>query len=1041
MSDLNLQYERYLTFSLNLLAVLFFATSFVQGEETVQFEPPPFQLPEGFEIELVAGPPLVKHPMLGNFDREGRLYVCESAGENMNAEQLLDKLPNFVHILEDTDGDGHFDTSTRFADKMTFPQGGIIHHGSFYCASPPYIWKFTDSDGDSIADVRVPWMGKFNFYGHAGALHGPFLGPTGRFFWCTAPLGHEIRDKQGNLIRQGTASRIFFCREDGTEVDAYCGGGMFNPVEVAFTADGDMLGIMTWYNPDKPRRDALVHYIYGGVYPKNVPAWLAEFKRTGPLMPPLIRYGVVAPSGIMRYRSSHLGQDVQHNFFISHFNTRTVERVHLTLEGATYHADAKPFLTSTSAEFHPSDVIEDADGSLLVIDTGGWFAGSGCPTSKISKPRYYGAIYRIRRTNVAIPEDPRGTGIDWSFTTESQLVGLLNDDRAVVRDRAVELLAQRLSQNVISASVAFKIADCCAGRRRLIWALARSTTDGAKVAIRNALEDVDVGVRLAALHSITMSRDAAAGSKVIRLLSDSDLRVRRQAAAVLGRLGDSKAVGPLLEALTHRIDRTLEHALIYALIEINDRDETLSGLTHQSPHVRRRTLIALDQMDHGQLSRDLVVPLLETDDRQLQQAALEIIGRHTGWAEGTLPLLQEWVYQSDLPSERQQTLRDALVAMSYEPVIQQFITEHLADKQTPIDNRLLLLGVIANHELQESPAIWTEPIADMLISPNEQLARQAIGSAERCGTSTFLSELNAVLVDSTRSSETKLVAAAAMARSGDKIDSTVFDLLLDYCHADHETLVRMTAADALSAAQLTDEQFRVLIKKMVSPADPIVLRAILRAFEKNRSANLGLELIATLEQASSLLSLTTQQLTAAIQNCPREVQSAAEPLVERISANFRLTSERLNALETQIVGGHSERGRTVFFGNKASCHACHQVHGEGGALGPDLSDIGQVRTSRDLLEALLAPNATFARGYEPIVIALENGKTESGVISRRTEDAIYLGTADRKEVRIAKSDIEEVLPGSISVMPQGLEKQLSIQELSDLIVFLQSLKN
>ena len=73
------------------------------------------------------------------------------------------------------------------------------------------------------------------------------------------------------------------------------------------------------------------------------------------------------------------------------------------------------------------------------------------------------------------------------------------------------------------------------------------------------------------------------------------------------------------------------------------------------------------------------------------------------------------------------------------------------------------------------------------------------------------------------------------------------------------------------------------------------------------------------------------------------------------------------------------------------------------------------------------------------MIALEDGRTQNGVISRRTEDAIYLGTADRKEIRIAKSDIEEVLPSPTSVMPQGLDKQLSRQELSDLIAFLRSL--
>ena len=74
------------------------------GGEKEKFKQPELIIDERFTIELVAAPPLVKHPMLGGFDSQGRLYVCESVGENMNREQLLEKLPNFVHILEDTDG-------------------------------------------------------------------------------------------------------------------------------------------------------------------------------------------------------------------------------------------------------------------------------------------------------------------------------------------------------------------------------------------------------------------------------------------------------------------------------------------------------------------------------------------------------------------------------------------------------------------------------------------------------------------------------------------------------------------------------------------------------------------------------------------------------------------------------------------------------------------------------------------------------------------------------------------------------------------------
>ena len=259
------------------------------------------------------------------------------------------------------------------------------------------------------------------------------------------------------------------------------------------------------------------------------------------------------------------------------------------------------FLTSTSPEFHPCDVIEDADGSLLVIDTGGWFAGAGCPTSKISKPQYYGAIYRIRRKDAAAGQDPRGVEIDWSRTTTDQIVSLLADQRPLVRDRAVETLAARFSQDPTLASVILKPANDSSIRRRVIWALSRCTDPEALTSIRSALTDSAAGVRLAALHSITMSRDAKAVSAVTPLLDDPDLRVRRQAAAVLGRLGDAKAVRPLLAALADPLDRTLEHALIYALIEIDDRASTLTGLADQSSQVRRAALMALDQMDHGRI--------------------------------------------------------------------------------------------------------------------------------------------------------------------------------------------------------------------------------------------------------------------------------------------------------------------------------------------------------------------------------------------------------------------------------------------------------
>ncbi len=63
---------------------------------------PPLQVAEGFEVELVAGPPLIEYPVMAGFDDRGRLFVAENAGVNLPEDALLEQLPNSVRLLEDT---------------------------------------------------------------------------------------------------------------------------------------------------------------------------------------------------------------------------------------------------------------------------------------------------------------------------------------------------------------------------------------------------------------------------------------------------------------------------------------------------------------------------------------------------------------------------------------------------------------------------------------------------------------------------------------------------------------------------------------------------------------------------------------------------------------------------------------------------------------------------------------------------------------------------------------------------------------------------
>jgi putative heme-binding domain-containing protein len=151
-------------------------------------------------------------------------------------------------------------------------------------------------------------------------------------------------------------------------------------------------------------------------------------------------------------------------------------------------------------------------------------------------------------------------------------------------------------------------------------------------------------------------------------------------------------------------------------------------------------------------------------------------------------------------------------------------------------------------------------------------------------------------------------------------------------------------------------------------------------------------------------------------------------------------SARLAKLTEVAAGGDAQRGREVFFGRRAACSACHRVGEEGGNVGPNLSHIGEIRTRRDLLEAIVFPSASFARGYEPVQIVTRGGKIHSGVIARETGDALFLRTAERAEIRMERNDVEQLAPSSTSVMPQGMDDVLTPQELADLVAYLQSLR-
>jgi putative membrane-bound dehydrogenase-like protein len=1001
-----------------------------EAQEPPGADGPPLQVPEGFVVERVAAPPLVERPIMASFDDRGRLYVSDSSGVNLKGSELIKDPPHRIRLLEDTRGDGKFDKSTVWADKLVFPQGLLWHQGAVYCTSPPSFWKFEDTKGDGVCDKRTELVTGLANTGVADDAHGACLGPDGRIYFLPGRMAHNLKTPDGKFSKKATGPWLMRCKPDGSEMEIVC-GTQGNPVEVDWLPEGDFFVSGTFWAPDSfggGLRDALIHGVEGGEYAVRDRIY-NDRKRTGDFLPVMVPMIATAPSGMMTYKSGAFGAEYKSNVFCTYFNTHKVQRHVVERDGATFKAKTTDFVWSTHPDFHPTDVLEDADGSLLVVDTGGWFR-IGCPTSQIAKPQVLGGIYRIRKKDMAKVEDPRGLRAAWD---KPEL--LLNDPRWAVRERAMVEAAKRKPEQVASAIAGTR----GIGRINGVWALTRMDDPSARSWVAGLLNDPDPSVRQAAVTSIGLHRDGQALARLEVMVRKDEPQIRREAATALGRIGDKNAVVALLESIRAGGDRYLEHAIIFALIRIGSREELIAALQDANPSVRRAALIALDQMDQGNLTPDLVTPLLDPIDAPLQQAALKVITSHSGWSGEIFGLVRQWLGEKSIEDVRQELLKGVLVSFSRESAMQDLMANFLREEKTSDAMRLLLLEAMARALPERYPSTWLAEARWSLDAKDERVVRQAVAVLRAAGCADFDDAILHLAKEESRSVELRVDSMSAVAPRLAKMDGAAFRFLLACMDKDKAPLLRLSAAEAVGKSPLDEPQLTQLAA-MVATVGPLEMPRLIGVFERSRNALLGKKLLAAVEAAPGFQSLSAETVRRVFKGYPDELRPQAEAVAKKLEVDTAQMKEKLDSMASVLEKGDARAGREIFIGKKAGCTACHTVAGQGGKVGPDLSKIGSIRVGRDLLEAIVFPSATFARGYEPFLIRTKGGLIYDGLIARETPDAIYLFTAERLEKRISRASVEVILQSKVSVMPQGLDNQLTREELRDLIAFLVSLK-
>jgi putative heme-binding domain-containing protein len=327
------------------------------------------------------------------------------------------------------------------------------------------------------------------------------------------------------------------------------------------------------------------------------------------------------------------------------------------------------------------------------------------------------------------------------------------------------------------------------------------------------------------------------------------------------------------------------------------------------------------------------------------------------------------------------------------------------------------------------PAAWPEVVRRTAGSEDEAVRRQVRTLSVNFGDASVFPMLREVVRDTAAKPELRRESLATLARGDDpQLEALAVGLLDDpQLAADALPLLsRFASADIprrllARYEQLPDDLQRIALDTLASRREHAA--ALLDAIEAGKLARTELSAV----HASKIRSLGDAELQERLEELWGVVGGTPEQVARQI--------EEMTAKYTpqELAKANASRGRLIY--NK-SCGQCHQLFGEGGDIGPDLTGANRGKLSY-LLENILAPSAIVGKDYQAISVLTLDGRVVTGLLREETDAALVLHDAE-KLVTIPRSEIDQIGQTTKSVMPEGLLQPMSDGEVADLLKYLQA---
>jgi putative heme-binding domain-containing protein len=938
-----------------------------------------------------------------------------------------------------------------------------------------------------------------NLGNHAWIQHEPRPTSPTLFFYEGDLLRPRLEDPNGHAVGiPAPGGTIWRFSPDGVEWYLTT-NGFRNHYDIAFNAAGDLFTFdsdMEWEVGMPFYRPVRVFHCTEGAefgWRSNAGKWLPYYLDA---LPGTVDVGRGSPTGVVFYEHRQFPAPYHGAFIAADWSMGRILAVSLRPEGASFTGSYETLVSGNP--LNVSDVEVDRDGSL-VFSTGGrgtegglyrvTYVGQDAPAPSLPKADSVADVLRLPQPSAAWSRElaiqaKQTLGAAWATDLEQAA----RNGSPVEQVRALSLMAQQGPPPATELLVELSTARSPQTRAFACWLLGDRPEPAAAQALAKLLSDADPTVQRRASEAFVRSGQPAPLDPLLKLLASDDRHVRFHARKALERVPLEQWRGPILKIANPRVAT----AGLLALHNLGPDALSAEAALRRELSLWDACWNSSDAGARTDLLRMIELTLLADPsvaaNSDLSRRLLEVFPQGSARSRGPDDTAVNMEVSRLLcflqAPEAAFRLTDAMRrAESRELQIHYaFVTSYLKKGwDTDLDRRLLdwyettqtwegghsfgrwieniMIGHIDRFTPEERATLlasWAErPFATRLLlrqtdpaaTPGfDAIVRRIIADLESQPGTPGGEELVGVAIDALAKSDNPDSQAALLKlfdEVPDRRDQIVRGIAQHPSPAAWPYLVRSLDFADSTTLQLAIGALRAIDQ---APEKPAAVRSAILAGLKLGDQG-GLPAAALLEKWTGEPHDPATGGAAAIADYQAWFRDAFPdepapdlPAVD-VSRSKYTFAQLLDYLDGTPEGraGDVARGQAVF--RKANCVKCHKFGAEGEGVGPDLTTVRRRFQRREIIESLVAPSQVISDQYRSVTLLTVDGQIHTGLpLPNQGEGKVVLLLSDAKRLEIPDDQIDEMRPATLSVMPEGALKDLTLTDIADLFAFLETSK-